>query len=561
MCDDPCDETQLLEAYYGCSEDAFTTFHDSWFDRLVRLARCHLRVVQDAEDAAQNALSKVSRTKNRPTTRFNPEKASLKTWVNTILFRETIEVLRALSRTWPQSELLDDEDDEKDLLALPSVSHESHLLETALDTGSSPLDKAITAENDARLRACCGELPEPYATVMRLRYWDELKLKEIAEILQKSTTWVHQKEEKGLKLLLDEYLRGKIHLTADRRKLSSVPTHKSNAIPMDKNQLSQMLHRLAAQDRAEWESERYGPPVPEGCPSMPRMYAAVLREDWTWEELAAIRANPIAQKLSEKVRAGVWYPTLLQLVKYQYLPATLSEDEKTDITYHLETDRCKRSLRMLRWAGTAAAIGQIVARVNRGTPGAMEELEQRLAKVVSFRTQVEPGVLSAGLFEHLERPQRTISDDGQVEATLSRGAGSQLRLTLEDSSEPAGTLLRVALADDDGAEVWQGFVMLRRIGEVSVGNATLDIGLAGNCSLVSEVRGAEELVAADADLLSSSFARAQEDDLPTVPVWRGWAEAVCKQCGLGRCDPSGAAGDSIRVAHRLFRPGGNDRTP
>ena len=330
---------------------------------------------------------------------------------------------------------------------------------------------------------------------------------------------------------------------------------------MDKNQLSQLLSRLAAQDRAEWESERYGPPVPEGCPSIPRMYAAVLREDWTREELAAIQANPVAQKLSEKARANVWYPALLQLVKYRYLPATISEDEKADITYHLETDRCKRSLRMLQWVDAATALRRLIARVQQGASGAMEELERRLAKVVSFQAPVEPVVLSAGAAERQEWSQRTISDDGQMQAILSRDAASQLRLALEDSNKPPGTLLRVALTDDDGAEVWQGFVMLHRVGELSVGNARLDIALAGNCSLVSEVRDAEDLAAADADLLSTAFAGAQVDDLPSVPVWRGWAKAAASSADLD---------DTIRrvlleivsgSAHRLSRPRGNDYSP
>ena len=259
---------------------------------------------------------------------------------------------------------------------------------------------------------------------------------------------------------------------------------------------------------------------------MPRMYAAVLREDWTREELAAIQANPVAQKLSEKARANVWYPTLLQLVKYQYVPHTLSEDERTDIAYHVETDRCKRSLRLLRWFGTAPALRRLVARVQQGASGAMEGLEKKLAKIVSFPMPLEPVALSAGPAERVGSSQRTVSDDGQIHATLSQDGSSRLWLALEDSTKPAGTLLRITLTDDDGTEVWQGFVMLRRVGEFSVGKASLDIELAGNCSLVSEAQDTEELAAADADLLSTAFARAQEDDPSSVPVWRGWAEAA-----------------------------------
>ena len=49
---------------------------------------------------------------------------------------------------------------------------------------------------------------------------------------------------------------------------------------------------------------------------MPRMYEAILREDWTAAELDAIHQSPEAQALRERVNRHVWYPTKLQLFKY-----------------------------------------------------------------------------------------------------------------------------------------------------------------------------------------------------------------------------------------------------
>ena len=195
MCDDPRTEEQLLEAYYGCCADAFTLLMNHCYDKLVRLARCRLRVVQDAEDAALETLFKVSGTKNSLSTRFNPEKGSVDKWINAILNRETTNVLRSLARRWDQSDRLDDENDQELIVDM----------ETSL-----PEDLAIAKEDAARLHACFDKLPDPYGTVIRLRYWGGQKLEEIAEMLGKSDVWVHRRIKKGQELLL-ECLGGKIH--------------------------------------------------------------------------------------------------------------------------------------------------------------------------------------------------------------------------------------------------------------------------------------------------------------------------------------------------------------
>jgi hypothetical protein len=262
------------------------------------------------------------------------------------------------------------------------------------------------------------------------------------------------------------------------------------------------------------------------------MYAAVLREDWTRGELAAIEANPKAQKLLEKMRASVWYPALLQLVKYHYAPDALSEDERRDIAYHLETDCCKRSLRLTRWCGAVAALGRLASRVQHGDPGATEELEKKLAKIASYPMPLGPAVVPAGLAQRDKWSQRVISEDGQTQATFSRDERSTLWLALEDSSKPAGTLLRIAIVDDEGTEVWQSFVMLHRIGKLSVGKVRLDIELRGNCTLISELRDAVDMVAADATALRAAFANAQEDELASVTAWHAWAKAVRSQTPL-----------------------------
>ena len=109
---------------------------------------------------------------------------------------------------------------------------------------------------------------------------------------------------------------------------------------MTKEQISKILQQAASQDHSQWATERAPAMLPPGCPSMARMYTAVLREDWAEQEVESIRRSPQAQRLLQKVRQNVWYPTPLQLFRYAH--GLLAETERADVQFHLDVDRCKR---------------------------------------------------------------------------------------------------------------------------------------------------------------------------------------------------------------------------
>jgi len=77
------------------------------------------------------------------------------------------------------------------------------------------------------------------------------------------------------------------------------------------------------------------------CLSIGRIYEACLRWDWTDEERKHIRSCVHCRSLFNKVSKQVWHPSSRQLWNY-VTRSQLKEDERLDIRYHLEEDRCRR---------------------------------------------------------------------------------------------------------------------------------------------------------------------------------------------------------------------------
>lgn len=295
---------------------------------------------------------------------------------------------------------------------------------------------------------------------------------------------------------------------------------------MKDEEVAQVLSQLAREDWAAWESEPAPALVPEGCPSMPRLYTAVLREDWTTEETEAIRASRDAQRVLAKVRDNVWYPTVLQLVKYQYARDLLSEDERADIQYHLEIDRCQRSRRLLRWLSTGTTLHRTLSHIKDWTEQALDDLARWAERVLAFQGWLQPASVPAGFASpEPTLAQQITSDDGRTSATLSRD-GVELWLTVECRDRPPGTLLRIALTDVEGRSVWSGFGMLPEGRDGTVCKFRLDPELPGPCAVFAEVLDSNSLAASDAEDLRKAFANAKSDEAGSIPAWRQWAQGV-----------------------------------
>jgi len=162
------------------------------------------------------------------------------------------------------------------------------------------------------------KLPETEREILTLRFVSGLSVQEVAEMIGSGEVFVLVIEKGAIGRLAD-------WLGAEEEEVYSWISwwgkRKTEAILAEFNSL---LSR----------------PSPE-CMSLDRLYLAHLRWDWTEQEKKHIRSCDYCRRMSAKVKERLWHPSSSQLWRY-VTRGELSEDERLDIRYHLETDECQR---------------------------------------------------------------------------------------------------------------------------------------------------------------------------------------------------------------------------
>ena len=189
---------ELLENYYNGDDDAFTTLLNRHYSSLVTYAynclpnRFPARE-QDAEDCATESLIKVMGTKNRPSSRWDPLRGSALNWMRNIVRYKTIDLLRKQHRQpLLECDLLPDDQN------LPLLE----LLVTDHRTGTA--DAAAEQEQQRILFGkLVGLLPDELKRIVSLKYQDELKHREIANLLGCSISTVSRRLQEAERQLVE----------------------------------------------------------------------------------------------------------------------------------------------------------------------------------------------------------------------------------------------------------------------------------------------------------------------------------------------------------------------
>lgn len=173
----------LLAAFYGCDNRAFDSFHSKLADYLLNLVKTKGLNQADAEDVVQEVFINVIKTKDRPSSRFDPNKGSLKGWLSAIICNCILSQQRRSRLESPFSELQQDEED-----------------------ASEPFDPVLLgmgSEDDklAVVREAVLSLSEPMRTIIQWTFWEDLTLSECAERLGLSVVKVHRVQKKALESL------------------------------------------------------------------------------------------------------------------------------------------------------------------------------------------------------------------------------------------------------------------------------------------------------------------------------------------------------------------------
>lgn len=84
------------------------------------------------------------------------------------------------------------------------------------------------------------------------------------------------------------------------------------------------------------------------CPFLNRLYEALLRWDWTDEERRHVADCPSCHAALAKARSTLWHPSV-DLLWRHVTDSPLTEEDRQDIAFHLQTDRCRRCTLLVTW--------------------------------------------------------------------------------------------------------------------------------------------------------------------------------------------------------------------
>ena len=160
------------------SPDEFAGLVDAYLDRLVRYAFRRLGNVQDAEDVVQEVLVRAfaDRAKRRKTSAVGP-----------YLYRSVANACTDLLRRRTGS-----------AGGFREVGEEG-----PVDESKNPSEVALAAEELRRAERLLSRLPDAQAEVVRLRVFDELRLREIADVVGCSVNTVCSRLRYGFRKLRD----------------------------------------------------------------------------------------------------------------------------------------------------------------------------------------------------------------------------------------------------------------------------------------------------------------------------------------------------------------------
>jgi len=169
------DEQALIEAMRRGEDWAFETLVRTYGGRLLAVARRYAGNEEDARDVVQTAYLNAFRA----LAQFHGD-ARLSTWLHKIVVNTALMRLRSRRRK-PEQPIED---------LLPNFIEDGHHVERFTEWSAPPDVLIEKAQTRATVRACIGQLPETYRTVLLLRDIDERSTQEVAELLEITPTAV-----------------------------------------------------------------------------------------------------------------------------------------------------------------------------------------------------------------------------------------------------------------------------------------------------------------------------------------------------------------------------------
>lgn len=174
-------DEQLVDAARSGDESAFAELFTRHRGRLLSLALSRRIPAQDAEDAVQQTMLKAWQGLSR----FRGE-ATFATWITRVLVNEVFQLQRKRARM--RLEEMDDAD------ALAAI------LETGSTMTRQPMSqeqRLLVKERNRLVHAALRSLPEALRSVLRMQFFDDCSLEEIAAELERPVATVKSRRHRA----------------------------------------------------------------------------------------------------------------------------------------------------------------------------------------------------------------------------------------------------------------------------------------------------------------------------------------------------------------------------
>jgi RNA polymerase sigma-70 factor, ECF subfamily len=176
-------DEQLVVDYIKGDEKALELLIQRYLTRVYQFANKYLRNKDEAEDLAQEVFVKVWKNVKRFKADFK-----FKTWIYTIAKNACLDYLKKKNRPIVFSEL----DDEKNNWGFA---------DSLADKAPSVLENLQQREGIKSLNFAVEELSPIYRNTVNLRYNEDLKFREIAELLNESVDTIKTRHRRAIKAL------------------------------------------------------------------------------------------------------------------------------------------------------------------------------------------------------------------------------------------------------------------------------------------------------------------------------------------------------------------------
>ena len=188
-------DEELMVEFYGCDNEAFEEVWDCrWRQKMRRYVARRVCNAEDVEDILQDAAIKVVDTKNRPSARYNPHQGAFGPWLSKVV-DSAVKDYHRKNPCDAQIFLL------SELQAETAELGEEYVPEPPELVDETDIEKKVI------IRRALRSLSEPSRTIVKLYYWGDWTIEDIARELGLSVATVHRRLKEDLKRL-KEKLRG-----------------------------------------------------------------------------------------------------------------------------------------------------------------------------------------------------------------------------------------------------------------------------------------------------------------------------------------------------------------